>query len=245
MMKNFEADQKRLKAIMINFDEKKPDMTDVEKRERQDLIQMSKDCYNLFKLAMNEQTSRIEKSAGRFVNQITQAEIHNVDQSNVNSSSSRVIGSKEISGRRPPAENETQQAFLEDTVAIQSKRGQRNGDLSTEFDNMVNKIGRYYVKVTILQMRQLEEMEKTWVLGEYDFVRIIYLYLCDQDDVIVDPYAIKFDNLNETMADLRKESHCHFDICLIMTTFLLVTLCLELLKLKGYITSYHVTSLPT
>ena len=30
-MKNFEADQKRLKAIMVNFEEKKPDMSAIEK----------------------------------------------------------------------------------------------------------------------------------------------------------------------------------------------------------------------
>lgn len=54
MMKNFEADQKRLKAIMVNFDEKKPDMNETEKRERLDLVQMLKDCFNIFKLALNE-----------------------------------------------------------------------------------------------------------------------------------------------------------------------------------------------
>jgi len=53
-MKNFEADQKRLKAIMVNFEEKKPDMSTLEKQERNDLIQLCKDCFNLFKLALNE-----------------------------------------------------------------------------------------------------------------------------------------------------------------------------------------------
>lgn len=56
MTKNFEADQKRLKAIMLNFEEKKPDMSEGEKRERNDLILLIKDCYNLFKLALNDQT---------------------------------------------------------------------------------------------------------------------------------------------------------------------------------------------
>ncbi len=52
-MKNFEADQKRLRAIMTNFEEKKPDMLDAEKKERSDLIQLCKDCFNLFKLSFN------------------------------------------------------------------------------------------------------------------------------------------------------------------------------------------------
>ena len=54
MMKNFEADQKRLRAIMLNFDEKKQDMQDQEKKERQELILMIKDSFNLFKLALND-----------------------------------------------------------------------------------------------------------------------------------------------------------------------------------------------
>lgn len=54
MMKNFEADQKRLRAIMLNFDEKKPDMQEAEKVERNDLIQMIKDSFNLFKIAYND-----------------------------------------------------------------------------------------------------------------------------------------------------------------------------------------------
>ena len=37
-IKNFEADQKRLKAIMVNFEEKKPDMSALERQERADLI---------------------------------------------------------------------------------------------------------------------------------------------------------------------------------------------------------------
>jgi hypothetical protein len=37
-MKNFEADQKRLRAIMVNFEEKKPEMGAAERQERADLI---------------------------------------------------------------------------------------------------------------------------------------------------------------------------------------------------------------
>ena len=54
MMKNFEADQKRLRGIMINFEEKKPDMTEPEKKERLELISMIKDCFNIFKLSFND-----------------------------------------------------------------------------------------------------------------------------------------------------------------------------------------------
>jgi hypothetical protein len=67
LMKNFEADQKRLRGIMVNFEEKKPDMSEGEKRERTDLIQMTKDCFNLFKLAYNEQTARLEKAGGNYI----------------------------------------------------------------------------------------------------------------------------------------------------------------------------------
>lgn len=34
-IKNFEADQKRLRAIMVNFEEKKPEMSEGERQERQ------------------------------------------------------------------------------------------------------------------------------------------------------------------------------------------------------------------
>jgi len=60
---------------MINFEEKKPEMTDPEKKERLELISMIKDCFNIFKLAFNEQTSRMEKGAGNYLNDATQAEI--------------------------------------------------------------------------------------------------------------------------------------------------------------------------
>jgi hypothetical protein len=75
LMKNFEADQKRLRGIMVNFEEKKPDMSEGEKRERTDLIQMTKDCFNLFKLAYNEQTARLEKAGGNYIIDQTQVSI--------------------------------------------------------------------------------------------------------------------------------------------------------------------------
>ena len=46
---------------MTNFEEKKPDMSEAERKERNDLIQMCKDCFNLFKLALNEQPARMER----------------------------------------------------------------------------------------------------------------------------------------------------------------------------------------
>lgn len=213
MMKNFEADQKRLKAIMLNFDEKKPDMQDQEKRERNDLIQMVKDSFNLFKLAFNEQTTRMERGAGTYINDVTaHTEASFIGGGPADKSSSRIM-----------KENETQHAFLEETVAMQSKSSRGGTDVNMEFDNLINRI-----------MRRLEEIEKKWVLGEYDF-----------DEVAVDPYAIKFDNLMETMDVLRKPNHVYFDIFLIVATLSLVTLCLQLLYMKGYISDYHITTLPT
>ena len=67
-MKNFEADQKRLRAIMVNFEEKKPDMSEGERQERQDLIQLCKDSFNLFKLALNEQTAKVGNGQGTYIN---------------------------------------------------------------------------------------------------------------------------------------------------------------------------------
>ena len=61
MMKNFEADTKRLKAIMSNYEEKKSDLTEAEKKERNDVVVMTRDCFNLFKMAYNDQTSRFER----------------------------------------------------------------------------------------------------------------------------------------------------------------------------------------
>jgi hypothetical protein len=37
-MKIFEADQKRLKSILISYEEKKPDISEREKHERNDVI---------------------------------------------------------------------------------------------------------------------------------------------------------------------------------------------------------------
>ena len=71
MMKVFEADQKRMKSIMQAYEEKKPDLSDREKKERMEVIQMTKDCFTLFKLEFNEQTTKFEKG------QLTDVSVNN------------------------------------------------------------------------------------------------------------------------------------------------------------------------
>ena len=110
MMKNFEADQKRLRAIMLNFEEKKPDMVDQEKKERQELILMIKDSFNLFKLAFNDQTVKAERGAGVYINE--------TDVSADISDRSKTAILNKSSARENYKENETQQAMLEESVAV-------------------------------------------------------------------------------------------------------------------------------
>jgi hypothetical protein len=111
MMKNFEADQKRLRAIMLNFEEKKPDMVEQEKKERQELILMIKDSFNLFKLAFNEQTLKAERGAGVYINETDVS-------ADVSDRSKAAILNKSSARELPYKENETQQAMLEDSVAV-------------------------------------------------------------------------------------------------------------------------------
>ena len=66
MMKIFEADQKRLKSIMLSYEEKKPDLTEREKKERNEVILLLKESYMRFKSAFNEQTNKFEKQNGGF-----------------------------------------------------------------------------------------------------------------------------------------------------------------------------------
>lgn len=61
MIKVFEADQKRLRSIIQAYEEKKPDLQEREKKERLEVIQMTKDCFTLFKMELNDQTSKFEK----------------------------------------------------------------------------------------------------------------------------------------------------------------------------------------
>lgn len=46
---------------MQNYEEKKSDLEEREKKERLEVIQMAKDCYTLFKLEYNDQTTKFEK----------------------------------------------------------------------------------------------------------------------------------------------------------------------------------------
>ena len=62
-MKAFEADQKRLKSSLLNYVEKKPDIGEKEKKERQDVIESLKECFLLFNLSLNEQTMKFDKNA--------------------------------------------------------------------------------------------------------------------------------------------------------------------------------------
>lgn len=52
---------------MVNFEEKKPEMSENERQERLDLIQLCKDSFNLFKLALNEQTAKVENGQGQYI----------------------------------------------------------------------------------------------------------------------------------------------------------------------------------
>ena len=63
-MKIFEADQKRLKSILISYEEKKADLTEKEKKERNELINLLKECFLLFKISFNDQTNKFERLNG-------------------------------------------------------------------------------------------------------------------------------------------------------------------------------------
>ena len=124
------------------------------------------------------------------------------------------MSSSRIRGIEDQSRNETQMAFLEENIAMKGINGKKvASDLSQQFDAIVHKI-----------LRKLEEIEKKYVLGEYDF-----------DEVVADPYALKFENTYEAISQVRKPGHCFFDMCLIVIILCLVTLCLQLLKGKGYL----------
>ena len=120
---------------MTNFEEKKPDMSEGERRERNDLVQMCKDCFNLFKLAYNEQTTRMERQAGTYLNPSALN-----DQSAITADNSRVdVSSSRQQLKFNPKDTETQQALIEDNFAMKMKNGKEssqsnNLDLSYEFD---------------------------------------------------------------------------------------------------------------
>ena len=58
MMKVFDADQKRLKSILQNYEDKQSDLGSTEKRERNNLVEQLKDCSKLFNMAFTNQTER-------------------------------------------------------------------------------------------------------------------------------------------------------------------------------------------
>ena len=62
---------------------------------------------------------------------------------------------------------------------------------------------------------------------------------------MVDPYAISFENTFVTVNEVRKVNHVFFDMVVAVAILSLVTLCLQLLYMKGYIQNYHITDLPT
>lgn len=112
---------------MVNFEEKKPEMSESERQERMDLIQLCKDCFNLFKLALDEQTARVENGQGQY---ITTAELQKQgpeDRNNNLVSSSRKRG---VEGEQ--SRNETQMGLLDESVGMKAKSGGRKGaaDLS-------------------------------------------------------------------------------------------------------------------
>ena len=206
---------------MVNFEEKKPEMGEAEKQERGEVIQMCKDAFNVFKLAMEEQTSKVERGQGTY---ISTQELENSKGKQMMGPTEVEMSPTRIRGNEDQSRNETQMAFLEESVNMKGKNGKKvASDLSQQFDAILHKI-----------LRKLEEIEKKYVLGEYDF-----------DEVVTDPYALKFDNTFEAISQVRKPAHCFFDMCLIVFILCLVTLCLQLLKSKGYLETYHITNLPT
>ncbi len=211
---------------MVNFEEKKPDLGEAEKQERAEVIQLCKDSFNIFKLAMDEQTAKVENGQGTYINtsELEQSKTKLGPEDRINTNIEMMSSARARGGMEDQSRNETQVAFLDESNNIKAKNVKIVGsDLSQQFDSIVHKI-----------LRKLEEIEKKYVLGEYDY-----------DEVVTDPYALKFDNTFEAISLVRKPAHCFFDMCLIVFIMCLITLCLQLLKIKGYIETYHITNLPT
>ena len=110
---------------------------------------MVKDSFNLFKLAYNDQTTKMERGAGTYITDVTQADVSYMGGG---------AGDKSLSSSRinkdPPSvhhikENETQHAFLEETVAMQSKSARGATDFNLEFDNLINRIVRKFHNLNI------------------------------------------------------------------------------------------------
>ena len=54
---------------------------------------------------------------------------------------------------------------------------------------------------------------------------------------------VKFDNFMETVSTIRTVRHMYFDICLIISIMVMITLALQVLQAKGYLKTYHNTNI--
>ena len=61
MMKHFESDLKRLNGFMVSLKESKPDMTQNEIDQRNEVIDRLRESYKLFKYEFDEQTAAFER----------------------------------------------------------------------------------------------------------------------------------------------------------------------------------------
>ena len=110
MIKVFEADQKRLRSIIQSYEEKKPDLQEREKKERLEVIQMAKDCFTLFKMDFNDQTTKFEKGL------LTDASAFGADQS------VRLESQTNVSRMAMYNENETISQFIDDPLHVRAKK---------------------------------------------------------------------------------------------------------------------------
>ena len=107
---------------MLTYEEKKPDLTDREKKERLEIIQLLKESFLLFKIAYDEQTNKFEKASNGIP----------LDISGVGDVSARIESLTNVS--KYNNENETIMAFVEE-------REKRPGYL--DFDGIINQIVCY------------------------------------------------------------------------------------------------------
>lgn len=56
MMKYFEADMKRLKGILVTYEDKVKDISPLEAEQRKQVLDMLQDAYKLLKEEINDQT---------------------------------------------------------------------------------------------------------------------------------------------------------------------------------------------
>ncbi|CDW89514.1 UNKNOWN [Stylonychia lemnae] len=129
-MKVFEADQKRLKSILQTYEEKKSDLVEREKKERLDVISMTKDCFTLFKIEYNDQTSKFEK--GILNNDVSINDMDNTVETNHNISRMNL-------NYQDNEKNETVSAFMmDDGRDIRMKHEKQH-----DFDGLINQIVLY------------------------------------------------------------------------------------------------------